>query len=162
MDQLNLKPIVLIVLDGWGIASPGPGNAITQAKTPNFTKYFSSYPHAILDASGEPVGLPRGEVGNTEVGHFNIGAGQFIYQDLPRINISISDGTFFQNPALLAAAEHVMNHHSQLHLMGLVGPGGVHSDLSHLTALIKFCQEQELSNVAGDVVNDGRGSPPTP
>ncbi len=161
MGEVAIKPIVLIIMDGWGMAPPGPGNAIFQAQIPNFKKYYSSYPHALLEASGEAVGLPRGEVGNTEVGHFVIGGGQFIYQDLPRINISIGDGSFFQNPALLAAAEHVRKNGSQLHLMGLVGPGGVHSDLVHLMALIRFCQEQGLSGVALHAFTDGRDSPPT-
>lgn len=157
----NPSPIVLIILDGWGIAQPGPGNAITQANLPNFNNFLAQYPHATLIASGESVGLPRGEVGNTETGHLNIGAGQIVYQDLPRINMSIADGTFFQNPALLAAANHVRQNNSQLHLMGLVGPGGVHSNLDHLMALIKFCAEQEIKNVAVHAFTDGRDSPPT-
>lgn len=156
-----MNPHILIILDGWGIAPPGPGNAIAQANTPNMDKWLAIYPHATLTASGESVGLPRGEVGNTETGHLNIGAGQIVYQDLPRINMSIADGTFFQAPALMAAVEHVYNNQSQLHIMGLVGPGGVHSKIEHLIALIRFCKEQNISNVAVHAFTDGRDAPPT-
>jgi 2,3-bisphosphoglycerate-independent phosphoglycerate mutase len=155
-----INSILLIILDGWGIAPPGPGNAIAQANTPNFNKFFTSYPHALLTASGEQVGLPRGEVGNTETGHLNIGAGQIVYQDLPRINMSIADGTFFRSPALLAAKQHIQKNQSQLHIMGLVGPGGVHSKLEHLLALIRFCQENNINNIAVHAFTDGRDSPP--
>ena len=156
-----MNPILLIILDGWGLAPAGPGNAITLAHTPNFDHYFKNFPHASLEASGESVGLPRNEVGNTETGHLNIGAGQIVYQDLPRINMSIADGTFFQSPSLLAAKQHIQKNNSQLHLMGLIGPGGVHSKLEHLIALIRFCKENQITNVAVHAFTDGRDSPPT-
>ncbi len=154
--------MVLIVLDGWGIAPPGPGNAISQASTPNISKYWISYPHCQLSASGEPVGLPHNEMGNSEVGHLNLGAGRIVYQDLSRINMMIADGTFWQNPALLAAISHVKKYRSDLHIMGLVGPSGVHSSLEHLFALIGFCKAQELpkNQLKIHVFCDGRDSPP--
>ena len=129
------KLVVLCILDGWGIASEGPGNAVALAKKPNFQKLWSSFPHPMLSASGEAVGLPRGEVGNTETGHLNLGAGTIVYQDLPRINMSIADGSFFQNPVFLSAFAHAKKFNSNFHLLGLVGTGGVHSDISHLYAL---------------------------
>lgn len=161
MPALPPKPLVLAILDGWGIAPASPGNAITQAKTPNFTSLWNSYPHTQLIAHGESVGLPKHEPGNTETGHLNIGAGSIVYQDLPRINISIADGSFFQNPVLLAAASHTRTHSSRFHLLGLVGGGGVHSDLAHFFALLRFCREQGLSPVYLHLFTDGRDSPPT-
>jgi len=155
------KPIVLLILDGWGIAPPGPGNAIALANTPNIKRFWNSHPHTRLDASGESVGLPHGEDGNTETGHLNIGAGHIVYQDLPRINMSIADGSFFQNQAFLAAAQHVRTHQSTLHLLGLIGAGGVHSNIEHLYALIHFASQEKLTNVALHLMTDGRDSPPT-
>lgn len=155
------KPVVLIILDGWGIAPPGAGNAITLAKTPNISSLSNAYIHTQLIAHGESVGLPKREPGNTETGHLNIGAGSIIYQDLPRINMSIADGSFFQNPSLIAAANHVRQNHSRLHLLGLVGGGGVHSDLSHFFALLRLCHEQQLTQVYLHLFTDGRDSPPT-
>ncbi len=155
------KPVVLVILDGWGVAPPGPGNAITLADTPNINSLGSAYIKTQLIAHGESVGLPKREPGNTETGHLNIGAGNIIYQDLPRINMSIADGSFFANPALMAAAEHIRKHNSNLHLIGLVGGGGVHSDLSHFFALLRFCREQNITNVYLHVFTDGRDSPPT-
>lgn len=156
-----IKPVGLIVLDGWGIASSGPGNAITQAKTPNFNRFWSLYPHTKLIASGEAVGLPRGEDGNTETGHLNLGAGRIIYQDLPRINLAIADGSFFSNEAFLKAINHVKQNNSKLHLIGLIGSGGVHSNTEHLFALLNMCKEQRLNDVYIHVISDGRDSPPT-
>jgi 2,3-bisphosphoglycerate-independent phosphoglycerate mutase len=161
MPSTAPRPIVLLILDGWGLAPAGPGNAITLANPTNFNRYWVSYPKATLTASGEAVGLPRGEVGNTETGHLNIGAGKIVYQDLPRINMAIADGSFFQNPTLLSAVNHVNTHSSTLHLMGLVGAGGVHSNIEHLFALLRFCKEQHLTQVAVHVFTDGRDSPPT-
>ncbi|MDP3998857.1 MAG: 2,3-bisphosphoglycerate-independent phosphoglycerate mutase [bacterium] len=155
------KPLVLIVMDGWGLAPPGPGNAVTLAKTPNLTRYWSFFPHTELAASGVEVGLPRGEDGNSEVGHINLGAGRIVHQDLPRINMEIADGNFFKNPAFLAAAKHVRRFNSRLHLMGLVGAGGVHSSLDHLLALLQFAKREGLSRVFLHLFTDGRDSPPT-
>src|SRR5690606_24890849 len=109
------KFVVLVILDGWGIAAEGPGNAIELANTVNMDRFWASYPHTKLHASGEAVGLPRGEAGNTETGHLNIGAGRIIYQDLERINMSIAEGNFFSNPVFLKAIEHVKKNNSDLH-----------------------------------------------
>ena len=155
------RPVVLIILDGWGLAPPGRGNAITQANTPQITKLTSAYPHTSLLASGEAVGLPHNEDGNTETGHLNLGAGYIVYQDLPRINMSIADGSFFQNNALIAAVEHAKKYNSNLHLLGLIGSGGVHSNLEHLFALLNLCQQHNFCNVFLDLFTDGRDSPPT-
>ena len=152
--------VVLIILDGWGLAPDSPGNAISQANLPNLKTYLSAYPHTTLTASGEEVGLPRGEVGNTETGHLNLGAGRVVYQDLLRINMSISDGSFFKNTTLISAIEHAKKNNSNLHLMGLVGTGGVHSSTEHLFALINLCKQQNFSRVFLHLFTDGRDSPP--
>lgn len=154
------KPVILIVLDGWGLAPEGPGNAVTLAKTPNFISYWNSFPHTKLQASGQAVGLPKGEKGNSETGHLNLGAGRIVYQDLPRINMSIADGSFFKFPAFLDAAKHVRENHSNLHLMGLLGQGGVHSSIEHLFALLRFAKDQGIANVYLHLFTDGRDSPP--
>lgn len=156
-----MRPIVLTILDGWGISPPGPGNAISQAKTPNMTRIWSECVHTQLIAHGESVGLPKSEPGNTETGHLNIGAGRIVYQDLPRINMAIADGSFFQNEKLRAAVKHVVENKSRLHIMGLVGGGGVHSDLSHLFALLRFCHERGVKDVYLHMFTDGRDSAPT-
>jgi len=156
------KPVVLVILDGWGLAPPGPGNAVSQAATPNFNSLWGAYVRTQLIAHGESVGLPKREPGNTETGHLNLGAGSIIYQDLPRINMAVADGSFFQNPALIAAVSHVKQHNSRLHLMGLVGGGGVHSDLSHFFATLRFAHDQGIgSQVFLHLFTDGRDSPPS-
>src|SRR5258708_677216 len=156
-----MKPVILIVLDGWGLAAASAGNAITQANTVNMNRFWASYPHTSLRASGDAVGLPRGEVGNTETGHLNLGAGRIVYQDLERINISIADGTFFDNKTLIGAIEHAQNNNSNLHLMGLIGAGGVHSNINHLYALIRLAKMKNFNRVYLDLFTDGRDSPPT-
>lgn len=153
--------VILIVLDGWGIAPAGPGNSVTLAQTPNFTGLSAAYPHTQLLAAGEAVGLPRGEAGNTETGHLNLGAGEIVYQDLPRINMSVADGSFFKNPVLLAAIAHAKKYNSDLHVMGLVGAGGVHSNIEHLFAIWHLAAQEEFNRVYVDVFTDGRDSPPT-
>ena len=161
MQQARPKPVVLAILDGWGIAPPGPGNAVDAAPTPNLTSLKNAFVHTQLIAHGESVGLPKSEPGNTETGHLNIGAGRIVYQDLPRINMSVADGTFFQNPSLIAALNHAKQNHSRLHLLGLVGGGGVHSDLAHLFALLRLCHEQQIPTVYLHLFTDGRDSPPS-
>jgi len=153
--------VLLIVLDGWGIAPDGPGNAISQANTININRFWASYPHTQLLASGEAVGLPRGEAGNTETGHLNLGAGRIVYQDLARINVSIADGSFFRNQILIDAIEHATKNNSKMHLMGLIGASGVHSNLEHLFALIQLARRQNFSNLFLHLFTDGRDSPPT-
>lgn len=152
---------MLVVLDGWGIASAGPGNAISKAATPNLNSFWASYPHTQLVASGESVGLPRGEVGNTETGHLNLGAGRIVYQDLQRINMSIADGTFFNNQTLLESIAHAKVNNSNLHIMGLIGAAGVHSNIEHMFALIGLCKKQEFNRLFLHLFTDGRDSPPT-
>ncbi|MCX6816363.1 MAG: 2,3-bisphosphoglycerate-independent phosphoglycerate mutase [Candidatus Beckwithbacteria bacterium] len=157
----NYNPVVLIIMDGWGIAPPSPGNAITQAQIPYFNKLLHAYPSTQLIASGEAVGLPHGDDGNTEVGHINLGAGQIVFQDLPRINTAIADGSFFQNETLLKTITYAKTNHSYLHLLGLVGSGGVHANNEHLFALIKLAKLQNISKLSLHLFTDGRDSPPT-
>lgn len=156
-----LSPLVLLILDGWGIAPPGPGNAISQAKTPNIDRFAKTFPTTQLLAAGEAVGLPKGEDGNTETGHINLGAGQIVFQDLARINHAIADGSFFQNEAFLQAIKHANDFRSNLHIMGLVGSGGVHSSTDHLLALLRFVKSQKFSRLFLHLFTDGRDSPPT-
>jgi 2,3-bisphosphoglycerate-independent phosphoglycerate mutase len=153
--------VALIILDGWGIAPDSPGNAVTQANTPVFDRYWTTGIKTQLDASGEAVGLPRVEEGNSEAGHLNIGAGRIVYQELPRINMSIADGSFFGMPAFIGAADHVRKSQSRLHLIGLIGAGGVHSSIEHLYALLNFTWKEGLKNVYLHLFTDGRDSPPT-
>jgi 2,3-bisphosphoglycerate-independent phosphoglycerate mutase len=127
-------PVVLIILDGWGCAPPGPGNAVALADTPLFDRLWAGSPHTTLKASGEAVGLPPGQMGNSEVGHLTIGSGRILYQDLMRVNKAIEDGSFFENPVLLGAFERG----KAVHLLGLVSYGGVHSHIDHLRALLRF------------------------
>jgi 2,3-bisphosphoglycerate-independent phosphoglycerate mutase len=131
-------PVVLVVLDGWGCAQPGPGNAVSLADTPVFDRLWAEYPHTTLAASGEAVGLPPGQMGNSEVGHLTIGSGRILFQDLMRVNKAIEDGSFFENPALASAFERG----NRVHLLGLVSHGGVHSHVDHLQALLRFAPEK--------------------
>jgi len=158
---MKISPVVLCVLDGWGIAPDTASNAITHARTPNMDKYWASFPHTELGASGDSVGLPKKEPGNTETGHLNLGAGRIVYQDLARINMSIADGSFFTNKVLIDAIAHVKKNNSALHLMGLVGAGGVHSNIEHLFALIRLAKESGLRKVFIHAFTDGRDSPPS-
>lgn len=130
--------VALVILDGWGCAPPGPGNAVELADTPNFDRLWRTFPHARLDASGEAVGLPDGQMGNSEVGHLTIGSGRVLYQDFVRVNKAIEDGSFFANPALTAAFERG----ERTHLLGLVSHGGVHSHIDHVRALLRFAPEK--------------------
>lgn len=158
---LGPRPAVLLILDGWGIGPNNAGNAIARAHTPNMNTYWAAFPHTQLTASGEGVGLPRGEDGNTETGHLNIGAGSIVYQDLPRINMAIADGTFNSNEAFSRAFEHVRQNNSALHIMGLVGAGGVHSNIEHLYALLTLCAKEKIEKLYIHGFTDGRDSPPT-
>jgi 2,3-bisphosphoglycerate-independent phosphoglycerate mutase len=132
--------VTLVVLDGWGCAPPGPGNAVELARTPVFDRLWREYPHTRLAASGEAVGLPPGQMGNSEVGHLTIGSGRILFQDLQRLNASIRDGSFFRNDALLAAFERARGREASVHLLGLVSKGGVHSHLDHLQALLELAR----------------------
>jgi 2,3-bisphosphoglycerate-independent phosphoglycerate mutase len=137
--------VALVILDGWGCAPPGPGNAVSLARTPVFDDLWARYPHTTLTASGEAVGLPPGQMGNSEVGHLTIGAGRRLYQDLLRINRAIADGSFFENPALVAAVERARERGGNLHLLGLVSCGGVHSHLDHLRALLELARRRGMA-----------------
>lgn len=155
------KTLVLMILDGFGINHADYGNAIHAAKKPNLDKYFAQYPHTQLGASGLDVGLPDGQMGNSEVGHTNIGAGRIVYQELTRITKSIQDGDFFENEALLSAVENCKKNNSSLHLMGLLSDGGVHSHIEHLYGLLELAKKHGLSKVYVHCFMDGRDVPPT-
>jgi 2,3-bisphosphoglycerate-independent phosphoglycerate mutase len=155
----SYRPVVLCVLDGWGIAPDGPGNAVTRSETPRLDALFARYPHAKLEASGRAVGLPEGVMGNSEVGHLTMGAGYIVYQELVRINDAIDDGSFFENAALRAACA-AAREHGTLHLMGLISTGGVHADMKHLAALIELAKRERVTRVVIHAFLDGRDMPP--
>jgi 2,3-bisphosphoglycerate-independent phosphoglycerate mutase len=136
--------VTLVILDGWGCAPPGPGNAVELARTPVFDRLWRDYPNTTLAASGEAVGLPPGQMGNSEVGHLTIGSGRILFQDLQRVNAAVRDGSFYENPALLAAFERARERGGAVHLLGLVSKGGVHSHLDHLQALLELARRQGM------------------
>ncbi len=158
--QQKKRPFVLIILDGWGIAPVWGGNAISIAETRNFDRAFSSYPHTILNASGEPVGLPPGSPGNSEAGHLNIGAGYVVHQDGAIIDDKINDGSYFSNQTIIEAIDHAKKNNSTLHLMGLLSKTGTHSQLRHLYALLDLIKSQNFSRVCIHFFTDGRDSDP--
>lgn len=155
---MQYKPVVLVIFDGWGVAPDSEGNAITRAKLPNFSNYLKKYPSMTIQASGNEVGLFFGEMGNSEVGHLNIGAGRVYYQSGPRVDQEITSGNFYTNPAFVEAAEIAKKNKSALHLIGMVTSGNVHSSSEHLYALLEFCKRQKLKNVFIHVILDGRDS----
>ena len=155
-----MKRVLLCIMDGWGIAKDSIKNATLVAKTPNMDKFYKEEPNIQIYADGEHVGLPDGQMGNSEVGHLNIGAGRIVYQDLTRINKAIKDGDFFTNEKFLKAVEHVKKYNSALHMYGLVSTGGVHSSLDHILALIEFAKQQGLKRVYFHAFLDGRDTPP--
>ena len=155
-----VEPVVLVVMDGWGMAPEGPGNAVALADTPNFDRLWARYPHGTLDASGEAVGLPPGQMGNSEVGHLTIGAGRVVYQDLTRITRAIEDGSFFTNRVLVQAMAKAAGRGSRLHLMGLVSDGGVHSDMGHLKACLELARREGVGDVIVHAFLDGRDTLP--
>lgn len=157
---MSKKPVVLMVLDGYGISDKVEGNAIAMANTPVMDKLMAECPFVKGNASGLAVGLPDGQMGNSEVGHMNIGAGRIIYQELTRITKSIEDGDFFENEEMLAAIENCKKHNSDLHLWGLLSDGGVHSHNTHLYAILELCKKEGLSNVYIHPFYDGRDTPP--
>ena len=144
-QSLPAPAVCLVVLDGWGLAPDGPGNAVSQATTPTFDELWEHYPHTQLSASGRDVGLPDGQMGNSEVGHMNLGAGAVVKQDLARIDDAVEDGSFYENPALRAACEAATSGpRGRLHLMGLVSDGGVHASMTHLRACIELATRERL------------------
>ena len=155
------QPVALIILDGFAFRDEVKGNAVAQANKPNFDRYWNAYPHATLTACGEAVGLPEGQMGNSEVGHLNIGAGRIVYQSLTRIHKSIREGDFFRNEQFLKAVEHAKANGSKLHFMGLLSDGGVHSHYEHLFALLKLAKENGVEEVYVHGFLDGRDVGPT-
>jgi 2,3-bisphosphoglycerate-independent phosphoglycerate mutase len=153
-------PILLIVLDGWGYSTETKNNAIAAAEKPFFDGLWKTYPHCLLKASGEAVGLPKGQMGNSEVGHTTIGAGAIVDTDLVRIDKAIASGEFSTNPTILGLFEHVKKYDSILHIQGLVSPGGVHSHQEHLYAFLRLAKEKGVAKVAIHVFTDGRDTPP--
>jgi len=153
---MAIKPLLLMILDGWGHREELEGNAIAQANIPNFHHLEESYPHTFLEASGEAVGLPEGQMGNSEVGHLNMGAGRVVYQELTRINKAIKDRTFFKNVVLMEAMKNARLQNKAFHFMGLLSDGGVHSHIAHLFALLDMAKEQGLKEVYIHVILDGR------
>ena len=158
---MSKKPVTLIILDGWGIGKDYPGNAITLGNTPVFDKLMKENPNSTLEASGVEVGLPVGQMGNSEVGHINIGAGRVIYQELPRISKAIEDGSFFEKKEFLSAIENAKKNNGKVHLMGLVSNGGVHSHVNHLYGLLELMKKQGQEEVYVHAILDGRDVPPT-
>ncbi|WP_455046539.1 2,3-bisphosphoglycerate-independent phosphoglycerate mutase [Mogibacterium timidum] len=157
--MIKHRPTMLMILDGYGIREESHGNAIAAANKPNLDRLFAKYPFITLEASGEYVGLPDGQIGNSEVGHTNIGAGNVVLQDLPRINKSISTGEFYTNKVLLEAMENAASGHT-LHIMGLCSDGGVHSKLEHLYAVLEMAKRSKVKNVVIHCYLDGRDVPP--
>ena len=150
------KPTALIIMDGCGINKDTYGNAVAAAKKPNLDRYLAEWPHTTIGASGMCVGLPDGQMGNSEVGHTNMGAGRIVYQELTRITKSIEDGDFFENEELLGAIENCKKNNSDLHLYGLLSDGGVHSHLTHVFALLELAKRNGLKNVYVHGFMDGR------
>ena len=153
-------PSVLLIMDGYGLAEPGPYNAVSVANTPNLDALFAACPNTTLSASGLDVGLPDGQIGNSEVGHTNIGAGRVVFQDLPRISRAIEDGSFFENPVYLEAVRAARDAGKALHVLGLCSDGGVHSHLSHIVAMLELAKREGLGKVFVHCFLDGRDVPP--
>lgn len=160
MGRRLKRPLALVILDGWGIRETRQNNAILQARTPRLDALFRDYPSTRLGASGLDVGLPEGQMGNSEVGHLNIGAGRIVYQDLTRISKSIADGDFFENPVFLQALQALRQSGGKLHLMGLLSDGGVHSHNTHLYALVKLAKCHGIEDICVHAFLDGRDTPP--
>ncbi|HTM68158.1 MAG TPA: 2,3-bisphosphoglycerate-independent phosphoglycerate mutase [Candidatus Binatia bacterium] len=156
MAESRPKPVVLLILDGWGVAPPGEGNPLEAANTPVFDELVTTFPTVTVRASGEAVGLSWGEMGNSEVGHLTIGAGKIFYQSLPRINLSIQTGEFFRNETFAAAAAHAKKNGSTFHILGILSPGNVHGSDEHIHAFLQFAKQQGLTDVVVHPVLDGR------
>jgi len=154
------RPITLIILDGWGYREDTEANAIAAANKPNWDHLWKTCPHTLLSGSGPCVGLPAGQMGNSEVGHLNMGAGRIVYQDFSRIDLAIQDGDFFKNQTLLNALQQAKSNKKAVHIMGLLSPGGVHSHEQHIYALLKLAAAQQTTDVYLHVFLDGRDTPP--
>src|SRR5688572_17017551 len=154
------KKVILIIMDGWGLGKVASADAIQNAKTPFVSALYSKYPNTTLITCGEAVGLPDGQMGNSEVGHLNLGAGRIVYQELQRINVAIRDGSFAKNEVILNAVRFAKKNNKPLHLFGLVSDGGVHSHINHLTAIIDICKKEGLADVFVHAFTDGRDCDP--
>lgn len=157
---MNNKKVILIIMDGWGLGKVASADAIQHAKTPFVSSLYSKYPNTTLTTCGEAVGLPDGQMGNSEVGHLNLGAGRIVYQELQRINVAVRDGSFSKNETLLRAIRLAKQNQKPLHLIGLVSDGGVHSHINHLKAIIDVCKNEELKDVFVHAFTDGRDTDP--
>jgi 2,3-bisphosphoglycerate-independent phosphoglycerate mutase len=160
MVQAPVAPVVLVILDGWGYRQDEDGNAIAQAQTPNIDSLWAVYPHTLIKTSGRAVGLPEGQMGNSEVGHLNIGAGRIVPQELVRISDAVEDGSILDNQALVKVCQDVRQRGGKLHILGLCSDGGVHSHLDHLTGLLKLAQAQGITEVYIHAITDGRDTNP--
>ena len=154
------KPVLLLILDGWGHREDSAHNAIAKANAPNWRHLLATWPHTLVETHGEHVGLPDGQMGNSEVGHMNIGSGRIVYQDLTRIDAAIADGSFFENAALVGACDAAKRSGGTLHLLGLVSPGGVHSHEDHIVAMLDLAARRGVSRIAVHAFLDGRDTPP--
>lgn len=161
MTKAPVAPVVLVILDGWGYCEDKRGNAIAAAKTPIMDSLWTAYPHTLIRTSGKAVGLPEGQMGNSEVGHLNIGAGRVVPQELVRISDAVEDGSLAANPALVKICQEVRSRNGKLHLVGLCSDGGVHSHISHLFGLLDLAKEQRISEVCIHAIMDGRDTPPS-
>ena len=155
-----MKKTMLVIMDGWGLGQVPAADAIAAANTPFIDSLYERYPHTTLITCGEAVGLPAGQMGNSEVGHLNLGAGRIVYQELQRINLAVTDGSIFSNPALLSSIDYALTNNKPLHLMGLVSDGGVHSHIDHLKALLACCKQKGLKKVFVHAFTDGRDCDP--
>jgi 2,3-bisphosphoglycerate-independent phosphoglycerate mutase len=158
--QLRPRPLALIILDGWGHREETEANAIAQACKPHWNELLATYPHTLISGSGRCVGLPEGQMGNSEVGHLNMGAGRIVHQDLTRIDLSIAQGDFFQNNVLTKAVDHAVKNQKAVHILGLLSPGGVHSHEQQIQAMIKLAAERHATQVYFHAFLDGRDTPP--
>ncbi|AFZ25183.1 phosphoglycerate mutase [Cylindrospermum stagnale PCC 7417] len=161
MTKAPVAPVVLVILDGWGYCEETRGNAIVAAKTPIVESLWAAYPHTLICTSGKAVGLPEGQMGNSEVGHLNIGAGRVVPQELVRISDAVEDGSIASNPALVKICQEVRDRHGKLHLVGLCSEGGVHSHITHLFGLLDLAKDQQLSQVCIHAITDGRDTAPS-
>ncbi|MFM8296038.1 MAG: 2,3-bisphosphoglycerate-independent phosphoglycerate mutase, partial [Microcystaceae cyanobacterium] len=156
MAQTPISPVVLVILDGWGYRSEQRANAIALAETPIMDSLMAVYPHTLINTSGKDVGLPKGQMGNSEVGHLNIGAGRIVPQELVRISDAVENGSLFENPVLVNICEEVRQRQGKLHLIGLCSEGGVHSHLDHLLGLLDLAKLQGVGQVCVHGITDGR------
>ncbi|OIO82145.1 MAG: phosphoglycerate mutase (2,3-diphosphoglycerate-independent), partial [Gallionellaceae bacterium CG1_02_60_948] len=155
-----ITPVLLLILDGFGHREEADFNAIAQARKPNWDRLWREYPHTLIKTSSLDVGLPHGQMGNSEVGHLNIGAGRVVYQDLTKVDLAIENRSFFDNPALVAAAQTALQRGSALHIMGLLSPGGVHSHEAHIHAMLELAARAGLKKIFLHAFLDGRDTPP--